>query len=276
MRRTPSEALTQRPEDLNAPTVESAKNGGENPNEINGRIFGQNGPSVPLNLFGRGYRWPGANGRSLARISAAVDRRSPAGMIPPQNLQRCCSGIETGLSNTRYSTCLPSIGRNERGASWPGRPLATSSKFGLVLGFHRRALACRRWQRLALGVDELLTIGLDLAAEPTIRIRRGLDRSGDVASVYAAINRRRMKRAPGASEVGAHERKVVEVVVNDREHGECDSFSPLGGDPERSARDSETPLRCWICIRDWIVVLTNPPGLCAQKSNLVLTNPLGL
>jgi hypothetical protein len=66
--------LTQRPTENNAYTAESAKNGGENLNKINGRINGQSGPSVPLNLFGRGYRWPGANARMCAvRIAAAVD-----------------------------------------------------------------------------------------------------------------------------------------------------------------------------------------------------------
>jgi hypothetical protein len=66
--------LPQRPEDLDAPTVESAKNGAENPNKINGRNFVTDGPSVPLNVFGRGYHWPGAkaNGNAV-RIAAAVD-----------------------------------------------------------------------------------------------------------------------------------------------------------------------------------------------------------
>jgi hypothetical protein len=74
MRGAIPEALPQRPAENNAPTTESAKNGGENPNKINGRINGQNGPSVPLNLFGSGYRWPGANVRvRAAKTSAAVD-----------------------------------------------------------------------------------------------------------------------------------------------------------------------------------------------------------
>jgi hypothetical protein len=107
MRRTPSEALTQRPAKNNAPTAESVENGGENTNKINGRIFGQNGPSVPLNLFGRGYRWPGANGRSLARISAAVDVElgvggpavlSPDGVtasIVPSRKPRSCAVVRS-------------------------------------------------------------------------------------------------------------------------------------------------------------------------------------
>ena len=74
MRGAVPKALTQRPAENNAPTTESAKNDGENPNKINGRINGQNGPSVPLNLFGSGYRWRGANARArAAKTSAAVD-----------------------------------------------------------------------------------------------------------------------------------------------------------------------------------------------------------
>jgi hypothetical protein len=72
-RRAAPEVLPQRPAENNSPTAESAKNGGENPNKINDRISGQNGPSLPLNLFGSGYRWPGANVRSTAKTSAAVD-----------------------------------------------------------------------------------------------------------------------------------------------------------------------------------------------------------
>jgi hypothetical protein len=99
MRGAGPEVLTQRPAENNAPTTESTKNGGENPNKINDRINGQNGPSVPLNLFGSGYRWPGANARArAAKTSAAVDAElgvggpvvlSPDGVavaiVPPRN-----------------------------------------------------------------------------------------------------------------------------------------------------------------------------------------------
>ncbi len=74
------------PAEQNSPAAESAKsvkNGVENHPEINGLIFGQNGssaPSIPLNLFGRGYRWPGAkaNGNAVL-IAAAVDAELGAG-----------------------------------------------------------------------------------------------------------------------------------------------------------------------------------------------------
>jgi hypothetical protein len=45
------------------------------------RINGQIESSVPLNLFGRGYRWPGTNGRSHARIAAAVDAELGVGVL---------------------------------------------------------------------------------------------------------------------------------------------------------------------------------------------------
>jgi hypothetical protein len=65
--------------EYNSCTAESAKIGGENPNQINGPNFVTDGSSLPLDLFGRGHRWPGANGRSHARISAAVDTELGAG-----------------------------------------------------------------------------------------------------------------------------------------------------------------------------------------------------
>jgi hypothetical protein len=73
-RRTPSWLLPQRPPSENSPATESAKNGAENPNEINGRNFVTNGSSVPLDLFGRRHRWAGimANGNAV-KVSAAVD-----------------------------------------------------------------------------------------------------------------------------------------------------------------------------------------------------------
>jgi hypothetical protein len=98
-RRTPSWLLPQRPGDLNAPTAESTKNGVEKTNKINGRIFGQNGPSVPVNLFGRGYRWPGAktNGNAV-RVAAAVDAELGVGvrwschrMVSPRRSSRRAS-----------------------------------------------------------------------------------------------------------------------------------------------------------------------------------------
>jgi hypothetical protein len=74
MRGAGPEVLPQRPAENIASTAESAKTGGENPNKINARINGQIGPSVPLNLFGSGYRWPGANVPArAAKTSAAVD-----------------------------------------------------------------------------------------------------------------------------------------------------------------------------------------------------------
>ena len=58
----------------NGSTAESSKIGVENLNQINGRNFVTNGPSLPLNLFGRGYRWPGAaTSIRTAKVSAAVD-----------------------------------------------------------------------------------------------------------------------------------------------------------------------------------------------------------
>jgi hypothetical protein len=73
-RRTPSWLLPQRSPSENSPATESAKTGVGNTNEINGRFVRKFGPSVPLNVFGRGYRWPGAkaNGNAV-RIAAAVD-----------------------------------------------------------------------------------------------------------------------------------------------------------------------------------------------------------
>jgi hypothetical protein len=73
-RRAPSWLLPPRPPSENSPATKSAKNDVENTNEINGRIFGQNGPSVALNLFGRGYHWPGAKANGHAsKIVAAID-----------------------------------------------------------------------------------------------------------------------------------------------------------------------------------------------------------
>jgi predicted nucleic acid-binding Zn ribbon protein len=79
-RRATSEALTQRPPAGDAPTTESTKNDAENHNEISGRNFVTDGPLVPLDLFGRGYRWPGvkANGNAV-RIAAAIDAELGAG-----------------------------------------------------------------------------------------------------------------------------------------------------------------------------------------------------
>jgi hypothetical protein len=66
--------LPQRPPSEISPATESSKNGVENFNEINGRNFVTEGPSVPLNVFGRGYRWPGAKANGNAsRVTAAVD-----------------------------------------------------------------------------------------------------------------------------------------------------------------------------------------------------------
>lgn len=74
MRRAPSCWLPQRPPSEISPATESSKNGVENFNEINGRNFVTDGPSVPLNVFGRGYRWPGAKANGNAsRVTAAVD-----------------------------------------------------------------------------------------------------------------------------------------------------------------------------------------------------------
>ena len=72
----PDGAVPQLPTE-NAPKVKSTESVKKISSEINGLIFGQNGsstPSVPLDLFGRGYRWPGvrANGNA-AKVSAAVD-----------------------------------------------------------------------------------------------------------------------------------------------------------------------------------------------------------
>jgi hypothetical protein len=66
------EVLSQRSAENNAPTGESTENGVENPHDINGRINGQNGPSVPLDLFGSGYRWPGAKTPTRAAKAAAA------------------------------------------------------------------------------------------------------------------------------------------------------------------------------------------------------------
>jgi hypothetical protein len=79
-RRATSEALTQRLPGGNVPATESVKVDVENPSEINGRNFVTDGPSVPLDLFGRGYRWLGvkANG-NVVRIAAAIDAELGAG-----------------------------------------------------------------------------------------------------------------------------------------------------------------------------------------------------
>lgn len=66
------EVLSQRPAENNEPAAESAEIGVEKPNEINGRINGQNGPSVPLNLLGAVYRWPNAGTPARAAKAAAV------------------------------------------------------------------------------------------------------------------------------------------------------------------------------------------------------------
>ena len=68
------------PAEKNGSTTESTKTGTENPNKINGPNFVTSGPSVPLNVFGRAYRWPGAkaNGNAV-KISAAVDTELGAG-----------------------------------------------------------------------------------------------------------------------------------------------------------------------------------------------------
>ena len=73
------EAFTH-PANSNAPTAESTKSGAENSNKINGRNFVTDCPSVPLDLFGRGFRWPGAkvNGNAV-QIAAAVDAELGAG-----------------------------------------------------------------------------------------------------------------------------------------------------------------------------------------------------
>ncbi len=78
----PDGAVPQLPAE-NAPTVKFTKSVKKISPEINGLIFGQNGssaPSVPLDLFGRGYRWPGAkaNGNAV-RIAAAIDAELGAG-----------------------------------------------------------------------------------------------------------------------------------------------------------------------------------------------------
>jgi hypothetical protein len=65
------------------PNPRNPKKSASHPPEINGLISGQNrtsAPLVPLNVFGRGYRWPGAktNGNAV-RIAAAVDAELGAG-----------------------------------------------------------------------------------------------------------------------------------------------------------------------------------------------------
>jgi hypothetical protein len=83
---TVEKAPLAHPAEENSPATESAKsakNGEKIPPEINGLIFGQNGssaPSVPLDLFGHSYRWPGARANgNAAKISAAVDAELGAG-----------------------------------------------------------------------------------------------------------------------------------------------------------------------------------------------------
>jgi hypothetical protein len=69
----PADQVVSHPTDLIAPTTESAKSGAEFTNNIKGRNFVTNGSSVPLDLFGRGYRWPAKANGNAVRIAAAVD-----------------------------------------------------------------------------------------------------------------------------------------------------------------------------------------------------------
>jgi hypothetical protein len=71
---TAEKAPTAHPAEQIAPTVKSAKNVEKFPNDFKGRLLRNSTPSIPLNVFGRGYRWPGAKANGNAtRISAAVD-----------------------------------------------------------------------------------------------------------------------------------------------------------------------------------------------------------
>ena len=71
------------PAEQNGSTAKSVKSVKKISSEINGLISEQNGsstPSLPLDIFGRGRRWPGAKANGdVVRIAAAVDAELGAG-----------------------------------------------------------------------------------------------------------------------------------------------------------------------------------------------------
>jgi hypothetical protein len=77
----PANHVSGHPVDLIAPTAESAKNGEKFPNDFKGRLLRNSNPRSPLDLFGRGRRWPGAEAASGGAARGIGDQSRGAALI---------------------------------------------------------------------------------------------------------------------------------------------------------------------------------------------------